>query len=84
VRFLFEPSIEDLVKKAEIKLRLATFEQQALDARLAQYAAQMMGMQNASENAKGLIADLTHEYNKQRRKIIDKKISEVFAGSALW
>ena len=84
VQYLFEPSIEDLIIDASAKLRAAAFQQQILDSRLAQYSAQMVGMQGASENAKVMLDDLGHEYNKQRRKMIDKKIGEVFAGSALW
>lgn len=84
IKFVFEPSLEVLIKDIEAKLRAATFQQQILDSRLAQFSAQMVGMQAATENAKTLLTDLTQDYNKQRRKIIDKKISEVFAGSALW
>lgn len=84
IKFLFEPTLEELIKEIEAKLRAATFQQQILDSRLAQFSAQMVGMQAATENAKTLLSDLTQDYNKQRRKIIDKKISEVFAGSALW
>lgn len=84
IKFIFEPSVEELIRDISAKLRAAAFQQQILDSRLAQFAAQMVGMQSATENAKGLLEDLNHEYNKIRRKMIDKKISEVFAGSALW
>lgn len=84
IKFIFEPSIEELIKDISSKLRAATFQQQILDSRLAQFSAQMVGMQAATENAKTLLDELNHDYNKQRRKMIDKKISEVFAGSALW
>lgn len=84
IKFIFEPSIDELIKDVSNKLRASTFQQQIFDSRLAQFSAQMVGMQSASENAKVLSDDLSHEYNKQRRKMIDKKISEVFAGSALW
>jgi len=84
VKFIFEPNIDDLIKDVSSNLRAAAFHQQILDSRLSQYSAQMVGMQAASENAKKMLGDLGHEYNKQRRKMIDKKIGEVFAGSALW
>lgn len=84
IKFIFEPSIEELIRDVSAKLRAATFQQQILDSRLAQFSAQMVGMQAATENAKTLLDELQHDYNKQRRKMIDKKISEVFAGSALW
>ncbi len=84
VRFIFEPSVDELIRDISAKLRAALFQQQVLDSRLAQFSAQMVGMQTASENSKILLTDLSHEYNKQRRKMIDKKISEVLGGSALW
>jgi F-type H+-transporting ATPase subunit gamma len=84
VKFIFEPNIDDLINDISSSLRAAAFHQQILDSRLSQYSAQMVGMQAASENAKVMLGDLGHEYNKQRRKMIDKKIGEVFAGSALW
>jgi F-type H+-transporting ATPase subunit gamma len=84
LKFLFEPTIDDLIKNVSAKLRAATFNRQIMDSRLAQFSAQMVGMQAASENAKVLTGELTHEYNKQRRKMIDKKIAEVLGGSALW
>ncbi len=84
IKYIFEPSLEELIKEVSAKLRAATFQQQILDSRLAQFSAQMVGMQAASENSKVLLDDLGHEYNKYRRKMIDKKISEVLGGSALW
>ncbi len=83
-RYIFEPDIIDLINGVSKTLRAALFQQQIMDGRLAQYSAQMLGMKAATDNAVGLTADLRMEYNKLRRKMIDKKISEVFAGSALW
>lgn len=82
--FIFEPNLEVLVKSVTAKLRYALFRQQILDSRLALYTAQMIAMQTAAENAKDLLSDLRHEYNKARRKLIDKKIQEVQAGRTLW
>jgi len=83
-RYTFEPDIFTLIEGISKKLRAALFQQQLFDARLAQNSSQMIGMKTASDNATELLGDLRLEYNKQRRKMIDKKIGEVFAGSALW
>lgn len=83
-RYVFEPDIFSLIDGISRKLRAALFQQQIFDARLSQNSSQMIGMKTASDNAVDMLADLRLEYNKQRRKLIDKKISEVFAGSALW
>ena len=83
-RFIYEPDLYQLIDIVSSTLRGALFQQQLLDARLSQNSAQMVGMQTASDNAVELIGELRQEYNKQRRKLIDKKINEVFAGSTLW
>jgi F-type H+-transporting ATPase subunit gamma len=83
-KYIFEPDILEMIDGISKKLRAALFQQQIFDARLSQFAAQMIGMKTASDNATTMIADLRIEYNKARRKLIDKKIGEVFAGSALW
>ena len=84
IHFIFEPSLKELIEEVSGKLRAAAIRQEILDARLSHYAAQMIGMKAASDNAVDLSADLQQEYNKLRRKMIDKKISEVFAGINLW
>ncbi len=84
IKYIFEPSLEDLIIELSEVLRSAYLRQEILDARLAHYSAQMIGMKAASDNAIDLSKDLLHEYNKQRRKLIDKKIGEIFAGINLW
>lgn len=83
-QFVFEPSVEELIKSVTAELRFALFRQQILDSKLALYTAQMLAMKTASDNAVDLLKDLQLEYNKARRKLIDKKIQEVQAGRALW
>lgn len=83
-KFIFEPNIDELIRILEAKLRYALFRQQILDSKLSQYSAQMMAMKTASDNAIDLLKDLQLQYNKARRKIIDKKIQEVQAGRSLW
>lgn len=83
-KFIFEPDLEELIESVANKLRYALFRQQILDSKLSLYSSQMVAMQNATDNAKQLLKDLQMEYNKARRKNIDKKIQEVQAGRALW
>lgn len=82
--YIFEPDLEELIENVANKLRYALFRQQILDSKLSLYSSQMVAMQNATDNAKTLLKDLQMEYNKARRKNIDKKIQEVQAGRALW
>jgi F-type H+-transporting ATPase subunit gamma len=83
-KFIFEPHIDELIDAVTSKLRYALFRQQILDSKLSLYTAQMVAMQTASDNANDLMRELQMEYNKARRKNIDKKIQEVQAGRALW
>jgi F-type H+-transporting ATPase subunit gamma len=83
-KYIFEPDLDGLIASTTAKLRYALFRQQILDSRLSLYTSQMIAMQTAADNAKNLIADLQIQYNKARRKAVDKKIQEVQAGRALW
>lgn len=83
-KYIFEPSVEELIASITAKLRYALFRQQILDSKLSLYTAQMLAMKTASDNAVDLLKDLQLQYNKARRKLIDKKIQEVQAGRALW
>ena len=83
-KFIFEPSLDAVIASITEKLRYALFRQQIMDSKLALYTAQMIAMQTAAENAKDLMKELQHQYNKARRKLIDKKIQEVQAGRSLW
>lgn len=83
-KFIFEPGIEEIIRSVTANLRYALFRQQILDSKLSLYTAQMLAMKTASDNAVDLLKDLQLQYNKARRKLIDKKIQEVQAGRALW
>jgi len=83
-KFIFEPSLDDVIRGISAHLRYALFRQQILDSKLALYTAQMIAMKTASDNAEDLLKDLQLQYNKARRKEIDRKIQEVQAGRALW
>lgn len=83
-KFIFEPSIEEIIRVVTSKLRYALFRQQILDSKLSLYTSQMIAMKTASDNAEELLKDLQLQYNKARRKLIDKKIQEVQAGRSLW
>lgn len=83
-KFIFEPSLETLIDSVSARVRYALFRQQILDSKLSLYTAQMIAMKTASDNADNLLGDLKIEYNKARRKMVDRKIQEVQAGRSLW
>jgi F-type H+-transporting ATPase subunit gamma len=83
-KYIFEPNIDELIRSLSSKLRYALFRQQILDSRLSLYTAQMLAMKTAADNSEDLLKELQLQYNKARRKVIDKKIQEVQAGRSLW
>lgn len=83
-KFIFEPSLDNLIASVSARVRYALFRQQILDSKLSLYTAQMIAMKTASDNADQLLGELRLEYNKARRKLVDRKIQEVQAGRSLW
>lgn len=53
-----------------------------LDAKASEHSARMVAMKTASDNAGGLLDDLTLEYNKARQAAITQEILEISASSA--
>jgi F-type H+-transporting ATPase subunit gamma len=51
-----------------------------LEAKASEQSARMVAMKNATENASGLIKDLTLEYNKMRQGNITKELLEIAGG----
>jgi F-type H+-transporting ATPase subunit gamma len=78
---ILEPSAEDifadlLPKYIEAQLRQAIFESLT-----SEYAARRVAMIAASENADGIIDDLTRSYNRARQEAITNELLEVISGS---
>jgi F-type H+-transporting ATPase subunit gamma len=53
-----------------------------LDAKASEHSARMVAMKTASDNATGLLEDLTLEYNKARQAAITQEILEISASAA--
>lgn len=51
-----------------------------LEAKASEQSARMVAMTNASDNAAGLIKDLTLEYNKLRQGMVTKELLEIVGG----
>lgn len=82
-QFIYEPSpslvIESLlVRIIEYKIYAAVLESQA-----SEFAARMIAMKNATENAESLIQNLTLSYNKARQEGITKELTELSTTKAV-
>mgnify|MGYP000468678276 CR=1 FL=1 len=82
--YLFEPSPEDILEFFETELISAFFNQAVLEHRLSRYAARMVAMYQATENAKEIKRKLKIKQKKLERQLSNKKQIELFAGFQLW
>lgn len=78
---LFEPSAEDVLRQLLPTYVNTTIYRALLESAAAEHAARRSAMRNASDNAGGLIADLTLKMNRARQAAITQEILEVVAGA---
>lgn len=82
--FLFEPNPVSVLEYALIHLLDTQIYQAILETKASEHSARMMAMQNATENAKELVTDLTLSYNQARQSAITRELLEIAsAGAAL-
>ena len=76
-----EPSAEELLRAATLRLLEAQIYQALRDARASEYSMRMLAMKNASDNASDIIEDLTLEYNNARQAAITQELAEITGGA---
>jgi len=82
VDFEFLPSAQDiLVEVVPYAFRIKLYKC-FLDAAVGEQIARMVAMKAATENADGIIGDLTTAYNRARQSQITSEISEIIGGAA--
>lgn len=74
---LFEPSIGEILPDLLKHYLEMSLYQYLLEAYLSEQASRMIAMQNATENAKEIISELSLEYNKARQDKITKEILDI-------
>lgn len=82
LNFIVEPSIGDIVNQLipkSLHLRLYTA---LLDSLASEYAARVIAMQVATDNADDLLRELTLTYNKTRQQAITNELLDIAGGSA--
>jgi ATP synthase F1 gamma subunit len=84
IKFLFEPSIEEILSFFENQILQLLLNQTVQEAQLARFASRINAMEAAQINIKKQLSMLTRD--EKRYKIIDmnKKQSELLAGRRLW
>lgn len=76
----FEPSSEEVVSAATIRLIEAQIFQALQDSVASEHSMRMIAMKNATDNATSLVDDLTLEMNKVRQASITQELAEISGG----
>ncbi len=79
--YIYEPSGEEIIKELIPKSLKIQFYKAVLDSYVAEHGARMTAMHKATDNATGMIRDLTLQYNKARQAAITNQILEVVSGA---
>ena len=75
--YLFEPSVDDVVRYLESVMMEIALSQVILESRLAQYASRFTAMSAAKKRARELQIELVMRYNRARRGEADDRIKEI-------
>jgi len=81
VEYLYEPSSREIITALLPKHLNFLMWHVLLESSTAEEGARMTAMNNATENAKELISDLTLSYNKARQASITKELLEIVSGA---
>jgi F-type H+-transporting ATPase subunit gamma len=76
-----EPSPDALLHAATLRLLEAQIYQAFLESQASEQSMRMLAMKNATDNASGLIDDLTLEYNNARQAAITQELAEITGGA---
>ncbi len=76
-QYTFEPGPGEVLNKIMPDYVAYTLYQMILEARASEHSSRMVAMKNATDNAKGMIKDLTLEYNKVRQAAITNELLEI-------
>jgi len=79
--YIYEPTKEEIIKELIPKSLKIQFYKAILDSFVAEHGARMTAMHKATDNATGMIRDLSLQYNKARQSTITNQILEVVSGA---
>ncbi len=75
--FLFEPNVDSLLDFILVHHIQNTIYHALLETKAAEHSARMIAMQNATDNAKEIVDDLTLNYNQTRQQAITTELLEI-------
>lgn len=80
--FLFEPNLPELLEFVLTHYVQVKIYQALLETKASEHSARMIAMQNATDNAKELVEDLTLSYNQTRQAAITNELLEITSALA--
>jgi F-type H+-transporting ATPase subunit gamma len=80
--FLFEPNLSELLDFVVTHYVQVKIYQALLETKASEHSARMLAMQNATDNAKELVTDLTLSYNQTRQAGITNELLEITSALA--
>jgi F-type H+-transporting ATPase subunit gamma len=80
--FIFDPSIEELIKVLMPKILNTQLYKAVLDSNASEHGARMTAMDKASENANEMLRTLKISYNRARQAAITTELTEIVSGAA--
>jgi F-type H+-transporting ATPase subunit gamma len=81
VDYIYEPDRVEIINELIPKSLKIQFYKAVLNSFVAEHGARMTAMHKATDNATGMIRDLTLQYNKARQAAITNQILEVVSGA---
>jgi F-type H+-transporting ATPase subunit gamma len=79
--YLYEPDISTILEAILRRFTELQVYQAVLEARASEFAARMVAMRNATDNAAVLVDDLTLIYNKARQQAITRELLDIAGGA---
>jgi len=79
--YIYEPDASTVLDAILPRFTELQVYQAALEAHASEFAARMVAMRNATENAAGLVDDLTLVYNKARQRAITRELLDIAGGA---
>jgi F-type H+-transporting ATPase subunit gamma len=80
--YVYEPDATTVLNEILPRFTELQVYQAILEAHASEYAARMVAMRNATENAAALVDDLTLDYNKARQRAITLELLDIVGGAA--
>jgi len=76
-----EPSVDELLEVATVRLLEAQLLQVLLEASASEHSMRMLAMKSATDNASDIVEDLTLAYNSARQAAITQELAEISGGA---